>query len=159
VARYNGPGNGGDFARALAVDGLGTVYVTGRSWGGATTGDDYATVAYDAATGTLGGAVQRTRQWPGRRHRPRGRQLRHRLRHRWELWRATTGDDYATVAYDAATGTQRWVARYNGLGNGEDVALALAVDGLGTVYVTGYSYGGATTGYDYDYATVAYFQP
>jgi len=50
--------------------------------------------------------------------------------------------DFATVAYNAATGTQRWVARYNETSNGWDAggSVAITPDGR-TVTVAGPSFG------------------
>src|SRR5438093_269068 len=62
--------------------------------------------------------------------------------------------DYATVAYSSA-GVALWTNRYNGPGNDNDEATAVAVDGSGNVFVTGYSRNGANN-FDYDYATLAY---
>ena len=69
-----------------------------------------------------------------------------------------SGDDYATVAYDAATGAAIWARRYDGPGNGTDRAAALAVspDGAG-VYVTGTSDGaGSDPDSAADWATIEY---
>jgi hypothetical protein len=68
--------------------------------------------------------------------------------------RGTRSFDYATVAYNAATGKQRWVKRYKDPRNCRDVALGVAASPTGrNVYVTGFS-SGISSGPDY--TTIAY---
>ena len=96
--RYNGPGSSNDDAYSVAVSPDGSkVFVTGSSTGSGTSGD------------------------------------------------------YATIAYDAASGVRAWSRRYHGPGNEDDTASSVVTDGT-RVYVTGKSLG--TSGYDY--ATIAY---
>lgn len=63
-----------------------------------------------------------------------------------------TCKDYVTVKYDA-NGNELWVSRYNGLGNDDDIPVAMTVDQNGSVYVTGHSQGSGT---GRDFATVKY---
>ena len=49
-----------------------------------------------------------------------------------------TNYDYATIKY-ATDGRELWVKRFNGEGNGEDVASSLALDASGNIYVAGRS--------------------
>jgi len=151
VAGYDGPGNSGDFAIAIAVDGSANVYVTGLSKGSGTE-DDYATIKYNSSG---------VRQWEARYNGPGNSiDLPHALAVdaagnvyvTGESESSGTLSDYATIKYNSA-GAQQWVARYNGPGNSADRAKAIAVDGAGNVYVTGQSEGlGASS----DYATIKY---
>jgi WD40 repeat protein len=154
VKRYNGPVNGHDDANAIAVNpSTGTLYVTGQSDGGIA-GLDYATVAYGAHGGQL---WVRRYVGPGNNtddatsvavNRSTGA-----VYVTGQSWGGASGFDYATVAY-AASGTRKWVRRYNGPGNNADQATSVAVSPAHkTVYVTGQS-AGTTSGTDY--ATVAY---
>jgi DNA-binding beta-propeller fold protein YncE len=157
-ARYNGPQDQRDEAEAVAISPDGTtVYVTGFS-NSPVTSTDYATIAYDAATGG--------QKWLARYSGP-GMQIDTALAIgvspdgtavfvTGESYGTGTGTDFATVSYDALTGTERWVARFSSPGRSRDSAedLAVSPDGA-TVFVTGSSEGpGSGTGIDF--ATVAY---
>jgi PQQ-like domain len=156
VSRYNGPGDGDDSAAALAVSPDGsTVFVSGGS-AGAASGQDYTTIAYDAATGArrwlkrYDGGVNGDDIASALGVSPDGSQVFVT----GESAGSTSGDDYATVAYDSATGSRLWVKRYDGPPSGIDDAAALAIEPDGAkVFVTGRSEG---TGSGFDYATIAY---
>lgn len=162
VARYNGPAGGGfDITTALGVSPDGKrVFVTGYSVG-IGTGNDYATVAYDARSGDQLWFARYSGDGAGQDRAfalgvsPDGI----RVFVTGRSFGVDTGQDYATVAYDAATGSEEWIARYNAPGGDAsssvgDSASALGVSPDGNrVFVTGASIGGDT---GFDYATVAY---
>ena len=60
--------------------------------------------------------------------------------------------DYATVKYNSE-GREQWATRYNGSGDGNDKAYAIAVDSRCNIYVTGMSDQPNSYG---DYATIKY---
>ena len=153
--RYNGPGDSGDGAAAVAVSPDGSaVLVTGTSDGGSTFAD-YATVAYAASDGTT--------LWTKRHNdasdgddfaravavSPDGSMVFVT----GSTSAATRYDNYTTIGYATDTGAKIWQKSYNGPPDHIDRAFAIAVSNQG-VYVTGFSHGGTST--HFDYATVAY---
>jgi WD40 repeat protein len=120
----------------------GTMYSAGSAW-------DYRTVAYNAATGA--------QLWARRYNSPANEEDNARA-----MAVSPTGDrvfvtgwsytneydtkyDYATVAYNAVTGSQLWVKRYNDSAGEDDVVRSMTVSPAGDrVFVTG------------DPATIAY---
>jgi len=159
VRRYNGPGNYWDCAYAIAVDGSGNVYVTGRSLQGTYPiyQWDFATIKYYPNGDT---AWVRRYNGPGNNND-----------HAYDIAVDSSGNvyvigssyggtgtyyDYATIKY-YLNGDTAWVRRYTGPENSYDSydgAFRIALNGSNNVYVTGWSYGSGT---DYDYATIKYY--
>ena len=150
--RYNGLGNDDDIASAIAVDGLGNVFVTGYSVG-LISSEDFLTIKYNSGGSEL---------WISEYDNPDMNDI--------DIANAmildgsgniyVTGysigsgsaEDFATIKYNAV-GDEQWVRRYNGTGNDYDITSAIAVDGSGNIIVTGFSAG---NGSSEDYATVKY---
>jgi hypothetical protein len=139
VRRYNGPGNSSDVAYDMAIDGSGNVYVTGTS----------GTIKYDADGNQLW-----VGSWGGIAIVVDGSDNVCVI-----TWSDSDGAypydcDYTTTKY-YANGDTAWVRRYNGPGNAQDLAFAIAADDSGNVYVTGESYTGSET--STDYVTIKYY--
>jgi uncharacterized delta-60 repeat protein len=155
VRRYNGPENNFDYAKAIAVDAQGNVFVTGESWGEFSS--DILTIKY---------FTDGARDWVSR-YNGRGRSADGGL----SLALDTEGNAYVTgyacfegtgqQSYDIATikypadGTRAWVKRYQGPGGDYDIGLAITVDANNNVYVAGAS---VAAGGDEDFITIKYSQ-
>ena len=136
--RYNGPTNGDDIAKGVAVDASGNVVVTGYA------NYDFYTAKYAAVNGAL--------LWE------RGYSGPYNLDDQalavavdgvgnvvvtgYSVRSASASDyDYYTAKYAATDGALLWERRYNGPANGDDIPVALAADASGNVLVTGNSAG------------------
>ena len=153
-AHFRGTGPYEDAAAGIAVSPDGTkVFVAGTS-STDTTKRDYITLAYDAATGT--------RIWKKRYSSDFGLSFDVAAAVGVSPDGSTvfvTGaaggpaePDYVTVAYDAATGLQRWTARYAGPFRDYARTLSVSPDGS-AVFVSGF---GVNSGSGLDIETIAY---
>ncbi len=146
-----------DEVGALAVSPDGSVvFVTGvRRYFDDT---DIRTIALDASTGS----VLWSRRYEGTFHQP-SRATDLQVSPDGSLvvmvgWVETGGPglnpaDSVAVAYDVATGTRRWINRYDGNAHGDDRSFGVEIDPDGSVYVATAS---ASLTNDLDYLTLAY---
>src|SRR5262249_17365308 len=129
ASRYNGRGEGVDTAEAVAVSPAGDVGYVTRPRDAHPSSPDYATSAYNAATGAT--------LWVSRYNGPAGGGDYARsvaVSPGGDAVYVTGGSgghpyssqQYATIAYDAATGATLWVSRYSfhDTSNSDDAAAA-----------------------------------
>ncbi|UCF07325.1 MAG: SBBP repeat-containing protein [Thermoplasmata archaeon] len=139
LARYDDPVKDiHTIANKIAVDPSGNVYITGNSEGNGTD-EDILTIAYDNKGSEL---------WVARYNGPGNG-----MDQSYDLALGPSGNiyvvgasdqffsgyDYIVIAYDAQ-GNRLWLSTYNGPDNLDDFGIAIDVDILGNIYVTGESH-------------------
>jgi hypothetical protein len=147
--------NQNDEAKALTVDNAGNVYVTGQCYVNPLNGYDIFTIKYDPNgnilwirifNGAGSGAdcgVAITLDMAG-----------NVFVTGYSWWGAGQDYNYITIMYNPGGGMV-WSMFYNGPGSVADYAKDIVFNPVtGNVYVTGYSWGGGLT--NYDYATICY---
>lgn len=156
VRTYNGSADDEDYGTAMAIDGSGNMYITGRSHQSGTVGCyDYATIKYNSAG---------DEQWVARYNGPDGS-----TDETWGIAVDDAGNVYvtgasstgyawnsATVKYNT-TGAQQWASIYDASGFSWDNGYGIVVDDSGYVYVTGNADSDPLEdAIGYDYLTIKY---
>jgi uncharacterized delta-60 repeat protein len=155
VARYNGTGNTGDGAYAIAVDASGNVYVAGWTTPGSY-GTYYATIKYDTNGNRLWMAT-----YNGNYSNVVTAMAVDASGNVYVTGWSTNGAYCTTIKYDA-NGNQIWLARYinpgGSSGNCINYPTAITIDASGNVYVAGYSSdnNSSSTPKEKDYVTIKY---
>jgi uncharacterized delta-60 repeat protein len=151
VARYNGPKDSLDEAKAIAVDHWGNVYVTGycdRYYN--TSSGDYLTIKYNNS-----GVKQWEARYDGTAHEgDRAEALCidsvGNIYITGTSREINTYADITTIKYDT-NGNIEWIEKYEG--TYDDYGKAIAVDNLGNIYVIGGTFNPGTRD---DYITIKY---
>jgi hypothetical protein len=151
VARYNGSVKGHDHPRAITIGPSGNVYVTGEGVD-LDIGHSFTTVAYDQDGNEKWIARYRGNGTNEQRAYDIVCDSNENIFVTGMSSGRGTDTDLTTVAYNSY-GHELWVARYNGAVNGKDAGLAITVNLLGNIHVTGYSSG---IGTKWDITTIAY---
>jgi uncharacterized delta-60 repeat protein len=152
VQRYNSPGNGYDTPVDMVLDAAGNIYVTGYSLISGILNYDITTIKYN-----ISGSLQWVKTYNGTasaEDRPSGIAVDPSGNVYVTGYTNSTGssDDYITIKYNSS-GTEEWVKKYNGPGNGSDKAVGLVLDNSGNICISGYSPGSGT---GLDIATIKY---
>ncbi|UCE38497.1 MAG: SBBP repeat-containing protein [Thermoplasmata archaeon] len=158
--RYDGPGHGKDWPTDISLDPFGNIYVIGNSRTGPTRKDsaDYITLKYDSNGNELW--VARYDGFVNGDDQPHA--LAIDILGNVYVTGGSHGSksssgwgfdyNYVTIKYDS-NGNELWVARYNSIGNKDEIATSITIDPSGNIYITGYS---GNRHSEMDYLTVAY---
>jgi Beta-propeller repeat len=145
--RYDGVGQNDDKAIDIVVDDLGFIYVTGSSYISSNS-YDFATVKYDSDCikqwdVTYNGASSSSDNAKAMTVDDLGN-----VYVVGESSISGIGPDYATVKYDASGNEVCWVG-YDSVANNKDYIEDIVVDNFGNIYVTGSSWQGYGTSFNY----------
>lgn len=149
--RHAGAGNGDDYGNAITLDSAGNAIVAGLVSNGSN--DDFYTAKYAAATGAV--IWEKTYAGPADGSDYANSVAVDNADNVIVTGPSAgtgSGNDYYTVKYAAADGTQLWEHRYNGAANGPDEAYSIAVNSSGHAVV----FGGSSNGINTDYLTCTY---
>ncbi len=148
---YNSSGAYDDVATSLCIDSHNNVIVTGYS-NTASQGKDYTTIKYNS-----GGTQKWVKNYDGgvSGNDSATAIVVNDTDHIYVTGRSYNGstNDYYTIRYDAS-GNKIWEIGFNGIHNSDDRGLAIALDTLGAVVVTGQNNYSGT----YTYTTVRYVE-
>lgn len=143
IYRYNGPGNGADAANSIVYGADNNIYAAGYSTGNGTS-TDFIVISLKKDTGDTNwvyrynGSADSTDVANSIACGSDG--------NIYAAGYSQTNDTYRdfTIISLTPTGTERWVYRYNGAGNGGDVANSLIYGDDGNIYGAGYSWSSGT---------------
>lgn len=139
VYQYNGPGNGPDYAYAIAYGTDGNIYATGSCL------RTNANTDFTIISLTDSGAERWVYHYNGPGNfNDCGRSIVHgadgNVYAVGESYGAGTNDDFTVISL-TDSGTERWVYRYNGSGNWADYANSVIYGPDSNIYVTGSTFG------------------
>lgn len=152
---YNGPASGMDEATAIAVDNSANVYITGYHRGSGT-GTDMVTIKYNFV-GEIQwiqpylSSIQSDQTDKGNSIILDGIGNIYVTGQSDSDPSINNNDNYITIKYNSA-GLQQWIRVKNGLGNGTDRPIKIALDASNNPIVTGRSFNGSED----DYLTIKY---